>query len=139
MKTRLFAIVASLSFIFVSFTWAQGPGRGARNYNPATETTVKGVVDQVQEVSGRRGWNGTHLMLKTEAGTVDVHVGPSSYVAAQGFSFSQGDQVQVLGSKVKLAGGEALIAREIKRGEKTLVLRDANGMPQWAGGRRSAN
>lgn len=127
--------MAVVLFLSVPLAFAQ---RGMRNYDPSTETTVKGTVEEVKQVSGRHGWNGTHLMLKTEAGQMDVHAGPSSYIAAQGFTFAQGDKVEVLGSKVKLGGVEALIAREIKQGDKTLVLRNTQGIPQWSGGRQRA-
>jgi len=127
--------MAAVLFLSVPLALAQ---RGMRNYDPSTETTVKGTVEEVKQVSGQHGWNGTHLMLRTEAGQMDVHAGPSSYIAAQGFSFAKGDQIEVLGSKVKLGGSEALIAREIKQGDKTLVLRNAQGIPQWSGGRRRA-
>jgi hypothetical protein len=31
----------------------------------------------------------------------------------------------------------ALIAREIKKGDKTMTLRDENGRPLWSGGMRN--
>jgi DNA/RNA endonuclease YhcR with UshA esterase domain len=135
MRSRWCAFMTAVLFLSVPLALAQ---RGMRNYDPSTETTVKGTVEEVKQVSGQHGWNGTHLMLRTEAGQMDVHAGPSSYIAAQGFSFAKGDQIEVLGSKVKLGGSEALIAREIKQGDKTLVLRNAQGIPQWSGGRRRA-
>ena len=133
MKARWSAILVAVLFASLAPTFAQ---RGTRNYNPSTETTVKGTVEQVKQVTGRHGWNGTHLTLKTGAGTMDVHVGPSSYVSQQGFSFAAGDKVEVVGSKVTMGGNEALIAREIKKDGKTLVLRNAQGVPRWSGGRR---
>jgi len=135
MRSRGCAFMAAVLFLSVPLALAQ---RGIRNYDPSTETTVKGTVEEVKQVSGQHGWNGTHLRLRTEAGQMDVHAGPSSYIAAQGFSFAKGDQIEVLGSKVELGGSEALIAREIKQGDKTLVLRNAQGIPQWSGGRRRA-
>jgi len=135
MRSSWFAWMAVLLFVSLPLAFAQ---RGMRNYDPSTETTVKGTVDEVKQVAGRHGWNGTHLILKTEAGQLDVHAGPSSYIAAQGFSFAKGDEVEVLGSKVKAEDGKALIAREIKQGDKTLVLRNAQGIPQWSGGRQRA-
>lgn len=136
MRGKWFAFLTVVVFLSVPLAFAQ---RGMRNYDSSTETTVKGTVEEVKQVSGRHGWNGTHLMLKTEAGQMEVHVGPSAYITAQGFSFAQGDQVEVLGSKVKLGSSDALIAREIKQGDKTLVLRNAQGIPQWSGGRRRPN
>ena len=134
MKTRWAGLLSAGLFVLASYALAQRPAM--RIYNPDTETTVKGKVEQVKQITGRRGWNGTHLVLKTDAETMDVHVGPSSYLVKQGFSFAEGDQVEVVGSRVKMGESEAVIAREINKDGKRLVLRDAQGVPAWAGGRR---
>lgn len=136
MRTKVFTTAISLLFMSTILAYGQR-ALNARDYDPGTETTVTGKVEQVKQVSGRRGWSGTHLVLKTEAGAMEVHAGPSSYLSGQGFAFAAGDQVEVLGSKVKMGESEALIAREIKKDGKTLVLRNAQGVPQWAGGRRA--
>lgn len=135
MKSRWYALIAAVLLLSLQ-AFAQG---SMRNYDPSTETTVTGTIQEVKQVTGRRGWNGTHLVLKTEAGPLEVHVGPESYIAAQGFSFALGEEVEVLGSRVKLGSSQALIAREIKQKDKTLVLRNAQGIPQWRGGRRRMN
>src|ERR1019366_3675849 len=75
-----------------SWALAQGGGRAQRFYDPSTETTVKGTVAKVMEVTGKRGWNGTHLTVWTDGQTYDVHVGPSDYVSKNGFKFSAGDR-----------------------------------------------
>ncbi|HLI30222.1 MAG TPA: hypothetical protein VKV79_03860 [Terriglobia bacterium] len=113
-----------------------GRGRGNHMYNPATEVTIKGTVEKVQTISSRGGWNGTHLMLKTKSGPLEVHLGPSSYVRGKKFEFAKGDKVEVTGSKVKYQDQEVVIAREVKKGGKVLTLRNAQGIPEWAGGRR---
>jgi hypothetical protein len=109
-----------------------GRDRGARNYNPATEVTVKGAVEEVTQTTGRRGWAGTHLTLKTDEGAYDVHVGPASYISAQQFAFAKGDSVEVIGSKTNVGGTEVLIARQITKDGKTLTLRDERGFPKWS-------
>lgn len=101
-------------------------------YDPKTEVTVKGTVDEVKQYSGRRGSTGTHLMLKTSEETIDVHVGPSWYLSQQHVEFAKGDEIEVTGSTIKMAGRDALLAREIKRGGKVISLRDAQGVPQWS-------
>jgi DNA/RNA endonuclease YhcR with UshA esterase domain len=136
MRAQHFIAFMSFLIVFTVVAQAQSSWR-PRNYDPSSETTVKGTIEQVKQVSGRHVWNGTHLMLKTEVGSLDVHAGPSSFISSQGFSFAQGDEVEVLGSKVKVGENEALIAREIKKEDKKLVLRNAQGVPQWAGGRRA--
>jgi hypothetical protein len=121
---------------------AQGPGPSSRKrlYDPNTEVTMSGTIEEVQQHTGRRGkWTGTHLVLKTETGVLDVHVGPSSYISENQFSFAKGDSIQVVGSKVTVRGKEALLAREITKEGKTLTLRDAQGFPKWSGGRRGSN
>lgn len=109
-----------------------GRGRGVRNYNRATETTVKGTVEEVTETTGRRGLAGTHLMLKTDEGTYDVHVGPSSYVSAQQFTFAKGETIETVGSKTSVSDKDVLIARQITKSGKILTLRDEQGFPKWS-------
>jgi hypothetical protein len=115
---------------------AQGPGRAGRMYDPNTETTVKGTVEKVEQIAGRRGWPGTHVTLRTEDRTYDVHVGPSDYISKNGFAFATGDQIEVSGSKANIGGADTIISREIKKNGKVLILRDSQGIPMWSGGRR---
>ena len=82
---------------------------------------------------------GTHLLLKTDSGTLEVHVGPSGYITEKQFSFAKGDAIEVIGSKVMIQDKDALIAREIIKDGKTLVLRNAQGIPQWSGSQWRSN
>src|SRR5690349_16852855 len=132
-------IVAAVLGYALPSAYCQGMGGGmgaGRIYNPSTETTVSGTVDQVRTIARGFGGGGTHLDLKTESATLDVHLGPSAYLSSKGFQFAKGDQVEVTGSKVSLQGHDAIIAREVKKGNKVLTLRNAQGIPEWAGGRR---
>jgi hypothetical protein len=136
MRYSLFATMV-LVVCLVSSALAQGGGGARRNYDPSTETTVKGMVEKVLEVPGRQGWNGIHLTLRVDNQTYDVHVGPSDYVSKNGFTFSDKDQIEVTGSKIKVGGTDTIIAREIKRGDKVLTLRNSQGIPMWSGRGRS--
>lgn len=109
--------------------------RSGRLYDPAKETTLTGKVTAVNTTTGRRGWNGVHLTVQASEGTYDVHVGPAAYLTQQGFSFAEGDQVEIVGSKMDFNGAPAVIAREVKRGDKVLSLRDKQGIPLWSRGR----
>jgi hypothetical protein len=111
---------------------AFGQRRGAPRYNPRTEVTVRGTVEKVSELPPRI----VQVDLKTEDKTLSVHVGPSWFLAQQKFALAQGDSIEVIGSKTTVAGSEVLIAREIKKGGETLVLRNAQGYPEWSRGRR---
>ncbi len=111
-------------------------GRTSPMYDPTAETTVSGVVAEVQEVSGTKGWHGIHLQVKTADEVLDVHVGPSWFLAQKKFEISKGDQVEVTGSKLRLDNVDTLIARAIKKGDSELTLRNRQGIPAWSRGRR---
>lgn len=109
---------------------------GMRGYDTATESTVTGTISEVKKTSpSGRGMGGRHLMVETPSGPVEVHVGPDWYVSSQSVAFEKGDALSIVGSRVKMAGSEALIAREIRKGDQVLTLRDANGIPRWSGHR----
>ena len=131
----LFFLVAALG---IGVQAQMGPGRGKcmSNYDPKSEMTISGTVDRVTQENGRMGKQGTHLFVKTETGTLEVHLGPADYIASQQVSFAAGDLVQVTGSKVKVQGNEVVLAREVKKEGKTLVLRNSGGVPNWSRGRR---
>jgi hypothetical protein len=132
---QLNQIVIAVLVLGLGFTALAQGQRGMRNYDPSADTTVKGTIGNVQQQAGKNAGQGTHLLLKTDSGTLPVHVGPSAYIAKKQFSFSKGDEIKVLGSKVSVGGKGTLLAREITKGSKTLVLRDAQGIPEWAGTR----
>lgn len=132
---KLFKLGCALMALAVAVAFAQPrKARQARIYNPATEQTISGEVQDVQ-LTQRGRVSGMHLAVKTDAGTVDVRLGPSDYIKNQGFTFAKGDTVEVVGSKVTVAGVEALIAREVTKDGKKLTLRDTTGRPMWAGRR----
>lgn len=142
MYKRLFGTVlatAALALYLAPAAFSQmGMGRANRIYNPATETTVSGTVEEINTVQGRGGWAGIHLTLHTESGIIDVHVGPEAYLQKEHFTFAKGDEIDVTGSKVAYQGHDAIVAREIVKDGETLTLRDARGYPEWAGGWRGA-
>lgn len=137
MDRKIFVFLPLFLFVLATLpAYAQGRGPGSGPiYDPSTEATIKGTVAEVQQHAGRRGWEGTHLLLNTEAGNLEVHLGPSNYIAQHQFSFVKGDQVEVVGSRVTLQGTEALIARQIVKDGKTLALRNERGLPLWSRGR----
>jgi hypothetical protein len=110
-------------------------------YDPGTETTLKGTVDETRTVSpmtGRgapmgRGMNmqGMHVILKTETETIEVHLGPTAFMTENKIEIAKGDTVEVTGSRVKIGASDALLAREIRKGEHVWTLRDAKGRPEW--------
>jgi len=150
------AIIATLAGPHAIAQMGGGPGQGDGRsmsglmYKVSTETAVKGTVVEVQQLTGQptdgpsaamwrncpRGWAGTHVSLKTDQGTLIVHVGPTAYLAEKNFSIAKGDQLTITGSKVHYQGSDFLIAKEITKGNQVLTLRDYRGFPLWSGPRR---
>jgi hypothetical protein len=82
--------------------------------------------------AGRMGMmQGTHLMLKTDKETIEVHLGPSAFLKEKQVEVAKGDSVEVVGSRIKMGGSDALVARAIRKGATSWTLRDANGRPLW--------
>ena len=149
-KLGMIALVGLLGLILANGVWAQpgmgmgrGQGRGwgagdpySRMYNPKTVETLSGEVVSVEKfTSGAKMSYGVHFTLKTDKETIAVHLGPSWYVEKQPVSIAQGDKVEVTGSRITYQGQPAIIAAEVRKGGQVLKLRDANGVPAWAGQR----
>ena len=74
-----------------------------------------------------------HLRVKSPDEVFDVRLGPAWFLDQEQFKFVMGDQVEVTGATMSTNSGHALIAREVKKGDAVLVLRDAKGFPAWSG------
>ena len=127
----VFAVAVTVILLLVLGVSFHEPvtAQGAALYNPATEDIVRGVVQEAQDFDCpvSEGELGSHLMLKTAQGVLRIHLAPARLMAKRNLRFVAGDQIQVLGSKVRLEGMNGLIAREITRGNETIIFRDGQG------------
>lgn len=133
----LFAWVGAAALIVPAAALAQGgPTRPySRMYNPQTVETVSGQVLAIERVTGRR-FAGIHLTLQTSAGKLAVHLGPSWFMDKQALKIAPHDTIEVTGSRITYQGEVVLVAAQVKKGNETLVLRDAHGYPVWSRSRR---
>jgi len=117
-----------------------GWGMGAqyqRMFDPGTVETLSGVVTSIDKMVLRKGMSsGIHLQLKAETGTLPVHLGPAWFVERLDTRIDKGDKLEIKGSRVTIEGKPAIIAAEVTKGDSVLVLRDASGVPAWAGWRK---
>ncbi len=146
---KVISLIGILALVLAAtVAWAQpgmGPGGGqgrgwgagdpySRMYNPKTVETLNGEVVSVEKFTpGRQMSYGVHFTMKTAKETIPVHLGPSWYLDKQSMTFTQGDKVEVTGSRITYEGKPAIIAAEVKKGGQILKLRDAAGVPVWAG------
>jgi hypothetical protein len=115
-----------------------GGGMGPRLYDPQTVATVKGQVEKLADLPSMGGGGGMGMQyrgvtLKTDQGSLMVHLGPGWYLDEKKFPVKVGDTMEVTGSKVTLNNQPALIAREVKVNGTILKLRDDQGLPLWRG------
>ncbi len=108
-------------------------GMGARMYDTQTVETIRGEIIAIEKVAyrGSRAY-GIHLLLKTSAGNVSVHLGPSWYIARQHLKLAPDEMIEVTGSRVTYQGQPVVIAAEIRKGHQSMMLRDSRGFPLWS-------
>ena len=111
-------------------TKAASPAQEPR-YDPAAMVDVQGAVTDVREVAAPNPMKGLHLSVKSDSGAFDVYLAPMEYLKDFGVTFAKGDRVQVAGSKVKFQGAEVILAREVRRDQDMIYLRDSQGKPFW--------
>jgi hypothetical protein len=79
-----------------------------------------------------------HATVRTQAGPLSVHLGPTWFIDNLDTRLGVGDRVTVTGSKVTLNGAPVLIAARVQLGDDVLELRDETGRPHWAAWRHRA-
>lgn len=133
----------ALSLLIAVPLHAQSQGRGgAPQYDLATEATVTGIVESVEQLAGpaggrgRRGMGGTHLTLETATEMLVVHLGPTAFLNEKKIAIGKGDTLVITGSRVTVDGESVFIAKEVKRADTIWTLRDAAGLPLWRGKRQ---
>ncbi len=98
-------------------------------YDLQTETQIKGTVEELKVPDKAK--ENMHVILKSTDASIDITLCPKSYLDDMGISLAKGDEIALLASKIKDDAGEVVLARELKKGNDTLILRDAKGNPVW--------
>jgi hypothetical protein len=122
--------LAAIALVATS-AFSQAPPK----YNPATETTVKGAVEELKLVPPTGGKPIAYLVTKTgpdkEKDTVQIFLCPKSFLDQMGIAFKADEAIEVKGSKVKQEGADLILAREMVKGGETLTFRFSDGKPAW--------
>ena len=117
------AVVAFLS----TLAFSQAPPK----YDPATETTFKGVVQELKLVPPSGGKPVVYLVMKASPDSSQVFLCPKKFLDDMGIEFKPDDAIEVTGSKVKQDGADLTLAREVVKSGETLTLRFKDGKPAW--------
>lgn len=133
---RVAVLVLLPIWLAIPVSGSTQPRMGMPMYDKRAEVTVMGTIEEVREMTGMSGMaggsmRGMHLMLKTDKETFEVHLGPVPYLKEQKVEFAKGDAIEVSGARVTMGGRRVILAREIRKGDQTWTLRDADGRPRW--------
>jgi hypothetical protein len=112
-------------------SWGPGSAYG-RLFDPTTIETIRGQVTALEIVNPKKGMAcGVCLTLATSEGALAVHLGPESRVDHREIGLEVLDDVEVTGSRILFKGEPVIIATELRRGDRVVVLRDERGVPVW--------
>ena len=116
--------------VFALATMAIAQKAATPKYDKTTEVKITTVIDDIKTVTTENGLVRVHLTVKDGADTIDVVLAPKAFLDDMSADFTKGDKVEITGSKLK---GETIVmlAREVVKGNNTLVLRDKAGEPVW--------
>jgi hypothetical protein len=131
MKKLVIALmVVALVTVLTSALFAQKP---LPKYDTKTEITLKkAVVEETKEVTLPNGQNRLRLIVKAGTETYEVCLCPKDFLTVLDSNFAKGDEVDITGSKVSDGEKTIVLAREVVKGNNTLVLRDKTGEPVWS-------
>ena len=119
-------VLATFTFL-APFAVAQSPPQ----YDSATETKLKGTVEQLKLETPKGGKPVAYLVIKNGEDKTQIFLCPKTFLDEMGVTFVAGDSVQVTGSKVKQEGADLILAREVTKSGDTLTLRFTDGKPAW--------
>jgi len=103
------------------------------SFNPDTIAVIECTVKSVGEFTPA---GSDVALVKLDVETRDakmmaVHCGPQEYISRMGFDFKPGALITVTGAMTRIDNKEVITATTIKVADKTLILRDNTGTPQW--------
>lgn len=100
---------------------------------PAPARTVDGEVVGVDRRSpGAQLEQSVRVVLRADTtDPVEVELAPGWYLDEQGLFLAASDRIVVEGRAVSREGKTVLEAQRVKKGERTLELRDDAGAPLW--------
>ena len=142
MNTLLkFIMLAVLLFLAIIALAQKGTGNpdgiSRQGLNPEL-MEFNGTIESIESgpckyVTGK-SQNGTHLLLQTEEKTLNIHLGPTAEINKR-FSGEEGDKISLVAFSTDKLPEDHYIAKELMIEGETVVLRDENLKPVWAGKR----
>ena len=87
-----------LKIATITFLAASAFAQASPKYDSATESKLKGVVEQLKLVPPTGKKSLAYLEIKSGEGTVQIFLCPKSFLDDMGVNFKAGEEIQVTGS-----------------------------------------
>jgi hypothetical protein len=128
----IFALLLSGAAITLVSQEKNSPTHASYTYAPTSEQTMRGWVVETKDFQCPvTGTVGSHITVKSETGSIEVHLAPASFMKQYEINIRKGDNVTVVGSKITFEGKNALVAKSVVIGNETYNFRDPSGKPLW--------
>jgi hypothetical protein len=134
-----------LTFFCAIGTFAQRPGAhtvaaksAAGAYDIANDVSFQGTVLKYTENS-QTAPIGTHVLLQTLAGNVDVHLGDARLLHTAKLNISTGANVRFVGQMSAAGQNTVFLARLVQVGTQVVAVRSEHGLPLASTGTRAKN
>jgi hypothetical protein len=128
----LFALLLSGAAITLVSQEKNSPTQASYTYAPASEQTMRGWVVETKDFQCPvTGTVGSHITVKSETSSIEVHLAPASFMKQYEINIRKGDNVTIVGSRITYEGKTALIAKSVAIGNETYNFRDQSGKPLW--------
>lgn len=139
MKTITSSTLIAMLGIWASPAFCADPASGANKvpaetaqYDLKTEIPISGSIVKVQEIAAGKDFAGVHVTIQSGKDLFDVYLAPASFIKMLDVPLKVGlKDVDVIGSKIAVAGVSLILARELSVAKTTFVLRDSKGAPNW--------
>jgi len=108
----------------------QGQGRQMQPYDASKEETIKATIKEVSE-QARGPMTMVGLTVTVDGKDYQVMLASADFLKEKKASYAKDDKITIKGVKGESPRGLTIRAREVTKGENTLVLLDKDGRPVW--------
>jgi hypothetical protein len=136
-------VVLACAGVCAGSAFAQRPGvnavsakQAAGGYNIANDVSLQGTVLSFTENS-QTPPIGAHVLLQTDAGKVDVHLGDARFLHLAKLNITQGANVRFVGQMSSVSTNQIFLARLVQVGTQLVAVRSDHGLPLGAAGLRA--
>lgn len=110
----------------------QSPGSVAPSYPATAATVIDGKISEIIYLPGATADGAiVEVRVASSTGATLVRLAPVGLLKQSQLILREGDAISITGFEVNGMDGDLVVAAEIRKGDKRVVLRDPRGRPVW--------